>query len=119
MQFVLCAQCLGWQACINAEIECPEELVGVDVDGLVIPDASAGKTAAMGRLIKAAGEQFVVKEAAAVSHRSFVCAWHLDPMQAAGADLATGSYADLLEKMKKEPKRVSHRVHRSSNTILL
>ena len=75
MQFALCAQCLGWQACINAEIECPEELVGVDVEGLVIPDASAGKTAAMGRLIKAAEEQFVVKDAAAVNHLSFRSHW--------------------------------------------
>ena len=75
MQFVICAQCLGLQACINAEIECPEELVGVDVEGLVVHDASAGKTAAMGRLSKAAEEQFVVKEAAAVNHLSFRLHW--------------------------------------------
>ena len=72
---MVCAHCLDLQACVNAEIECPEELVGVDVDGLVIPEASAGKTAAMGRLIKAAEEQFVVKEAAAVNHLSFRLPW--------------------------------------------
>ena len=68
-----------FKACTIADIDCPEELVGVDASGLAIPDTSAVKVAAMSRLIKAAEEQFVVKEAAAVCSSASVrphCASH-------------------------------------------
>ena len=46
--------------------------------------------AALTRLVKAAEEQFVVKEAAAVSHVGFACFMLCSLWQVAGADLAAG-----------------------------